>query len=79
MASCSKGQIGALNAESFAERIISQCNLLCTTKNSLIGDEELSSLIMLRMNRDFMEFMRKNYADDIKKIQTFGKTVVNSD
>ena len=54
MASCSDGEIGALNAESFSERILSNAN----DGNTLLGDEELEMLVVLRMNRDFMEFMR---------------------
>ena len=39
------------------------------------GDVE--KLIVLRMNRDFMFFMRKNYADAIKSSQPWNMTVVN--
>jgi len=56
MASFTYGQIGALNAESFCERVLS---LVLTEGNTLLDDAELEMLIILRMNRDFMEFMRK--------------------
>eukprot|EP00966_Prymnesium_polylepis_P039974 928125-Prymnesium_polylepis.1 len=36
MAACSKGQIGALNAESFCERVLSAANLVVTDGNTLI-------------------------------------------
>jgi len=34
-----------------------------TDGNTLLGDEELEMLVILRMNRDFMKFMRDNYSD----------------
>ena len=78
MASCSLGQLGALNAESFCERALSCANLALTDGNSLLGDEELEMLVILRMNRNFMEFMRTNYPDLAKALakQHFGCTVV---
>ena len=54
MASCSEGQIGALCAESFCERVLSQCNLVLTEGNTLLSDEELEMVVILRMNRDCM-------------------------
>ena len=65
MASCSSGEIGALNAESFAERVISGSNLVMTNGNTLLGDKMLDMLVVLRMNREFMEFMRREYAEEI--------------
>ena len=59
MASCSKGQIGALNAESFCERVLSQSNLVMTDGNTLLSDEEIEMVVILRVNREFMEFMRE--------------------
>ena len=38
MASCSKGRIGALNAESYAERVNSMGNLVLADGISLLGD-----------------------------------------
>jgi len=32
-----------------------------TFGNTLLGDGEIKKLVMCRMNRDFMVFMRKNY------------------
>ena len=74
MASCSSGQIGALNAESFCERVISGANLVLDDGNTLLGDEELSMLVVLRMNREFMEYMRANYNAESR--QDFASTVV---
>ena len=74
MASCSKGEIGALNSEGFSERILSNANDVMDKGNTLLGDEELEMLVVLRMNRDFMRFMRKNYNDIC--LQQFRHTVV---
>jgi hypothetical protein len=62
MASSSRGQIGALCAESFCERILSCANDVCSEDNTGLGCEEINMLVVLRMNREFMEFMRLNYA-----------------
>lgn len=63
MATCSnEGNIGALNAESYAERVISQASLVMTDGNTLLSDEETEWLLVLRMNRKFMEYMRANYS-----------------
>ena len=61
MASCSNGQIGALNAESFCERVISAANLVVSDGNTLLSDKHVTMLTVLRMSRDFMEYMRANY------------------
>jgi hypothetical protein len=78
MASCSKGQIGALNAESYAERMNSMGKLVLTDGNSLLKDSEIEMLVTLRMNREFMEFMREHYGDQIKEKQPFGMTIVRA-
>ena len=84
MASCSKGQIGALNAESFCERVLSQANLVMTDGNTLLSDEELEMIVILRMNREFMEFMREQpeviaYMKERLLGQTFNQTVVTEE
>jgi len=61
MATCSKGSIGSLLTSSFCERINSCANQVLTLGNTLLGDGEMEKLVMSRMNRDFMVFMRKNY------------------
>jgi len=60
MATCSKGSIRSLLASSFCERINSCANQVLTLGNTLLGGE-MEKLVMCRMNRDFMVFMRKNY------------------
>ena len=77
MASCSDGQIGALNAESFCERVLSVCNNAMTDGNMLLSDEELEWLVVLRINSSFMEFMRENYLSEIILTQPFNMTVVD--
>ena len=61
MASYSTAHIGALNAESFCERVLSCANVVLTSGNTLLRDEEIEMLVVLRMNEDFMEFMRAHY------------------
>ena len=51
-----------MNAEFFCERALTHANLVMTEGNTLLSDAELKMLVVLRMNRDYMEFMRKNYA-----------------
>ena len=77
MAGCCDGQIGALNAESFAERVISGANLVMTNGNTLLGDQMLEMLVVLRMNREFMEFMRREYAEEMKMTPPFSMTVID--
>ena len=77
MATASYGQIGALNAESYCERVLRCAGHVLTEGNTLLKDEELEMLVILRMNRDFMKFMREHYNYLTK--QTFGRTVVDPD
>ena len=58
MASCSGGQIGALCAKSFCERILSEANDVCHEGNSLLETEEINMLVVLRMNREFIQHMQ---------------------
>ena len=74
MALCSRGQLGSLLTESFCERILSQGNLVMTDGNTLLSDEELEMVVVLRMNRSFMRYMRAHY-NHLSK-QDFAETVV---
>ena len=65
MMSCSSGQLGALNAESFAERINSAAKILVTNRRTRLSDKMIDMLVMFRMNRDFMKWVREN--KNIKK------------
>jgi hypothetical protein len=60
MMGCSVGQLGALNAESFAERVNSAAKLLVDNKNTALADNLIDQLVVLRINRSFMEFMRSH-------------------
>jgi hypothetical protein len=72
---CCDCQIGALNAESFAERVLSASNLVMTDGNTKLCDRDFLMFVVLRMNRDFMLHMRSNYFKKIKSIQPFIVTV----
>ena len=48
-------------ASSFCERINSCANLVLTEGNTWLSDEEMEMLVMLRMNKRFIAFMRKYY------------------
>ena len=75
MASCSTGQLGALSAESYCERIISCANNVMTDGNTLLSDAELEQVVVLRMNCEFMQFMRnqKHYGAQAKGVANAGK------
>jgi len=74
MASSSGGQIGALCAESFCERILSDANDVCHEGNMLLDTEEINMLVVLRMNREFIECMREMYPK--LSGQNFNQTLV---
>ena len=74
MAACSAGQIGALNSESFCERVLSAGNLVVNEGNTLLNPEEVEMLAVLRINRTFMEYMRTHYSKEAK--QQFMMTAV---
>ena len=76
LASCCTSEIGALNAESYAERIVSAANLTMNSGNTRFDDELCEMLVVLRMNREFIIFMRDNYFEDIRSVQRFNTTVV---
>ena len=60
MASCSFGQIGALNAESFCERVLSCAGDVLTKGNTLLSDEELEGLRL--MGSEYTEYL---YEEDL--------------
>ena len=63
MARSSRASIAALPAESYCERCISAGNLIMNKGNTLLSDEDVDMLVALRMNRAFMEHMRKKHPD----------------
>ena len=80
MDGCSKGQIGALLAESFCERCLSVSNTVFGNLNRSLSDEDIKILVMARMNRPFLEFMRENYMGEVQQRtrQQFNASVVQS-
>ena len=73
-ASSSFGQIGALNAESFCERILRAAGHVMTEGNTLLNDEELEMLTVLRINKHFIMKYRKIYREQLN--EQFQHTVV---
>ena len=59
MASC---YLGKVMAESFAERTYRCAKDILTEGNSLLSHEEINMVVLLRMNRSFMERMREQYS-----------------
>ena len=59
MASGSKGCISFLPEASFCERVNSVSKDVTTDANLFMKDDALEMMVVLRMNREFMEFMRK--------------------
>jgi adenylosuccinate synthase len=70
----SRTSVGSLLASSYAERVNSAANLILTKGNTLLAEEEINMCTVLRMNRRFMEFMRKYHPDAAK--QRFKMTVI---
>jgi hypothetical protein len=50
--------LGALNAESFCERVLSCVKLVVSDLHVSLIVEEIHMLVMFRMNHEFMEYMR---------------------
>ena len=55
---CLPCQLGALWSQSFVERMNSAGNLLVTKDKMNLGDDLIEKLVVLRMNKEFMKFMR---------------------
>ena len=62
IADASPNTIGALNAESFSERVISAANLIMDEGNTALAEDELEMMVVLRIAREFIKFMRAKYA-----------------
>ena len=63
IALASRGSMGSPHSSSFCERVMSEGNLSVTKGNTRLDSSEVEMLVVLRMNRDFMNFMRTHYAD----------------
>ena len=59
MATTSQGSIGALPASSFSERVNSVGNQILGS--TLLGPDEINKVVVLRMNRAFMKYMRQSH------------------
>ena len=75
MASGSKGCLGFLPAASFCERCNSVAKDVMTNTHCLMCQESLEMLVVLRMNRKFMQYMRTKYSGLTQ--QQFGLTLVD--
>jgi hypothetical protein len=67
--------LGALNAESFCERVLSCVKLVVSDLHVSLKPKEIRMLVMLRMNREFMEYMRASYPEtplsEFRAVDTF--------
>ena len=55
--------LGDLNAESFCECVLSCVKLVVSDLHVSLKADEIRMLVMLRMNHEFMEYMRASYPD----------------
>jgi hypothetical protein len=55
--------LGVLNAESFCERVLSCVKLVVSDLHVSLKTDEIRILVMIRMNHEFMEYMRASYPD----------------
>ena len=71
--------LGALNAESFCECVLSCVKLVVSDLHVRLKAEEIRILVMLRMNREFMEYMRSTFPDtplsEFKAADTYVRAV----
>jgi hypothetical protein len=67
--------LGDLNTESFCECVLSYLELVVSDLHVCLKVEEIRMLVMLRMNREFMEYMRASYPDtplsEFKVVDTY--------
>ena len=63
MALGSEFNIGTLAAESFVERVYSCTSRVMTKGNTTLSMEELEQIAILRMNKRFINYMRKHHAN----------------
>ena len=67
-----------LTSELQLSRALCKCaGHVLTEGNTVLNDEELEMLVILRMNRSFMDFMRAHY-NHLSK-DAFGRTIVHDD
>ena len=59
MACHSKFQIGAVMSQSFSERMNSAGRVVVTDNRTLLDTDVINELVVLRMNKKFMEYCRQ--------------------
>jgi hypothetical protein len=55
--------LGTLNTESFCECVLSCVKLVVSDLHLSLKTDEIRMLVILRMNHEFMEYMRTSYPD----------------
>ena len=63
--------LGSLNAESFCESVLSCVKLVVSDLHVRLKVEEIHILVMIRMNNEFMEYMRATYPDTPGSLSEF--------
>ena len=63
LVSMARTYIGGNMSESFCERVLSVANDVMTTGNTLLKASHLKKIVLLRVNRRFMEYMREHRKD----------------
>ena len=61
MATGLRASIDLVPASAFNVRINSEASIVLTTCTSLMSAEELNMMVALRVNREYMKYMRKYY------------------
>ena len=61
--------LGTLNVESFCYRVLSCVKLVVSDLHVSLKTEEIRMLVILRMNHEFMEYMRSSYPENCCGIQ----------
>ena len=67
MAHSSMGQIGALNALSFCERINSCSKDIMRDLHTCLSNKSIEKAVMLKMNAKFMNYMWTHYAHEFAR------------
>ena len=67
--------LGSLNTESFCECVLSCVKLVVSDLHVRLKVEEIRMFVKLRMNHEFIEYMRASYPDtplsDFKAVDTY--------
>ncbi|GMH76242.1 hypothetical protein TrST_g9495 [Triparma strigata] len=69
MARAGAGSIGTLTSESYCERCFSAGNIIMDDGNTLLGKDSVEHLVILRMNKDFMKYMRDNHSQEARIVK----------